>query len=113
MGNTRTSNKDIADRLDTLIDLLTKQAMPANEAAIPVLPVKAEPENNVDVDEAYLQHITAKAQGKADEVGEQYVVYARRNKAKQIKLAYALLSRFDSVSKQPSCIGAIAEITPS
>ncbi len=106
MGASRTSNKDICDKLDTLIGIMTKQAMPA-EVTTPVTEGD-EPESNIAVDEAYLAHMTAKAADHATAKGEEVVLYARKNKQGTTKLAYALRERYDDViSGQPSHIGAV------
>jgi len=107
MGASRTSNKDIADRLDTLIDLMTAQASQAAVAAPAATPTEG---SSIDVDPEYLAHMTAKAADHATAKGEDVVLYARRNKAGTLKLAYALRARFDTVvAKQPSCIGPVEE----
>jgi len=105
MGNARVSNKDIVSKLDTLIDLMTAQAV----AAAPVIaPATTTEGGTIKVDEAYLSHMTAKAADHATAKGEDVVLYGRRNKAGETKLAYALRSRYDDVvAKQPSCLGAV------
>lgn len=112
MGASRTSNKDICDKLDTLIGIMTAQAMPAADPVLPEVttPVTEgdEPESTVKVDEAYLAHMTAKAADHATAKGEEVVLYARKNKQGTTKLAYALRERYDDViSRQPSHIGAV------
>ena len=118
MGASRTSNKDIADRLDTLIGIMTAQAMPVDGATLArtvvpesvVTPVTEgdEPESSIAVDEAYLAHMTAKAADHATAKGEEVVLYARKNKQGTTKLAYALRERYDNVIwRQPSHIGAV------
>lgn len=112
----RTSNKQLADKLDTLIDLMTQQAM----AAVPNIPVLtdevsgAETETtSIKVDAAYQTHQNGKAQSHADTKGVEVVLYARKNKAGETKLAYALRNRYDEVvSKQPSHLGAVASFQP-
>lgn len=109
MGASRTSNKDICDKLNTLIGIMTAQAMPAAETPV-TTPVTEgdEPESTVKVDEAYLAHMTAKAADHATAKGEEVVLYARKNKQGTTKLAYALRERYDAViSGQPSHIGAV------
>ena len=110
MGTARTSNKDIADKLDTLIGILTTQAMESTT------PVQTEPtikDGTVKVDPDYMAHMTAKAADHATNKGEEVVLYARHNKAGETKLAYALRSRYDEVvAKQPSCDGAVGSFQP-
>jgi hypothetical protein len=111
MGASRTSNKDIADRLDTLIDLLTATAIAAPAATTVETP--AITEGDVKVDEAYLAHMNLKAADHATTKGEEVVLYARKNKAGETKLAYALRGRYDEVvKKQPSCIGPVGSFKP-
>jgi hypothetical protein len=109
MGASRTSNKDIADKLDTLIGILTAQA----EQTQPVAASPTTEGGTVQVDEAYLECMTPKAAAHATDKGEETVLYARVNKAGETKLAYALRSRYDAVvAKQPSCKGAVATFQP-
>jgi hypothetical protein len=65
------------------------------------------------VDDAYLAHMTAKAADHATVKDESVVLYARRNKAGETKLAYALAPRFNEVvAKQPSCLGSVGVFHP-
>lgn len=115
MGQARASNKDILDALDTGFDRLIT-ALTAN--AVSAAPAIADegsitPEGTVKIDEAYLEHMTLKAAEHATNKGEETVLYARRNKAGETKLAYALRGRFDDVvDKQASCKGAVATFQP-
>lgn len=107
MGASRVSNKDILDGLesgfDRLITALTANAVPA--AAKPAPTTEG---GDIEVDEAYLSHMTVKAADHATLKGEEVVLYSRKNKAGETKLAYALRSRYDEVvAKQPSCLGAV------
>lgn len=115
MGAVRTTNKDIAEKLDTLIDLMTAQAMQENVA--PAAQPKAEAEavtKDVKLDEAYLEHQKVKAQAHATAKGSEVVLYVRRNKAGENKVAYALRPRYDEqIVKQPSHIGAVASLQPA
>lgn len=115
MGTERTSNKDIASKLDTLIDLMTANAMA--EKAPPVLTDKVSDTtegSEVVIDESYLAHVKPKVQAAANTHNIEYILYARKNKRGENKLAYAQRSRYDDVvSKQPSCLGAIESFLPS
>lgn len=112
----RVSNRAILDAIenqtasmDKLIAVLTATAQQP-VAAAPTTPAKPD---GIDVDEAYLAHQSQKAQAHATAKGEAVVVYGRKNKAGATKIAYALRTRFvEQVSKQPSCLGAIAEFQP-
>jgi hypothetical protein len=96
----------LATSVDTLVGALTSAAMPADEApATPVTKVEADP--------AYVAHMSIKAQEHAVTKGEEVVLYTRKNKAGECKVAYALRSRYDEVvSKQPSCTGPIGSFKP-
>lgn len=109
MGASRTTNKDLAEKLDTLIDVLTAQAMPQ----APVIVADAAPSTDgvevVELDKAYLAHVTAKVTAHQKEKGGEFVLYTRKNKAGEMKLAYAARERYDAqVINQPSHIGAVA-----
>jgi hypothetical protein len=123
MGTQRTSNKDVLDAIqsqtasiDALVTALTAGAL-APAAASPSSTEQDAPvteETTVEVDGAYLSHMTEKAKAHAKDKGETVVLYARRNGRGETKLAYALQERYDSVvSKQPSCLGSQASFTAS
>ncbi len=116
MGSQRTSQKDVLNAIeaqtasiDALVNALTAKeiAAPSNEGDTEgAVSTAAIAETEVPVDAAYLSHMTAKAADHATAKGQTVILYARRNKAGETKLAYALQERYDSVvSKQPSCIG--------
>ena len=116
MGTARASNKDILDALDAgfdrLITALTAGAVASAPVATNVAPT-APAADTIKVDPDYLAHMNLKAAEHATTKGEEVVLYGRRNKAGEQKLAYALRSRFDEVvAKQPSCNGAIASYQP-
>ncbi len=95
----------LADSVDRLIGALTAEALP-DEA-------KPEATTKVEADPAYVAHQSTKAQEHAIAKGEEVVLYTRRNKANEVKVAYALRSRYDEVvSKQPSCLGPIGSFQP-
>jgi hypothetical protein len=119
MGDSRTSNKDILDAvqsqtaaIDKLVNVLTATAVQTQPKAEPV--TTSEPKaTSVDVDAAYMAHMTAKAADHATAKGSDVVLYARRNRAGQVKLAYALKERYDSqIDRQPSCIGPVGSFKP-
>jgi hypothetical protein len=120
MGNQRASIKDVltaieaqGDSIDRLITAITAQSIAAPAAPAAVVPtVEGGETPTVKVDEAYLSHMTAKAASHAATKGEEVVLYSRKNKGGEVKLAYALRSRYDDVvAKQPSCLGAIESFT--
>lgn len=109
----RVSNKAILDSLESGFDRLIN-ALTA-DAITPVAAATATPTETpkVPVDPAYMAHQSLKAQEHATLKGEEVVVYTRRNKAGETKVAYALRSRFDAVvAKQPSCIGPVGSFQP-
>jgi hypothetical protein len=114
MGNARTSNKDVlnavesqTESIDKLIAVLTAQAQPTADV-VGAAETQPTTEGGVNVDPAYMACMTEKAANHATTKGSEVVLYARRNKAGEHKLAYALRERYDDVvSKQPSCIGPV------
>ncbi len=108
----RTSNKQLADKLDTLIDLMIAGAQP-KAATDTIIESPTTEGGKVKVDPDYMAHMTAKAADHATTKGSEVVLYARRNKAGETKLAYALRERYDDVvSGQPSCLGAVGSFKP-
>lgn len=113
MGTQRTSQKDVLEAvqaqtasIDALVAALSRDAIATTETQSPVAVSNDIAETEVSVDAAYLEHMTAKAADHATNKGETVILYARRNKAGETKLAYALQERFDTVvAKQPSCLG--------
>jgi hypothetical protein len=113
MGNQRTSIKDVMGAIETQtasIDALIT-ALTATAVAAPVLTEAVAPSiegGNIEVDASYLAHMQVKAAEHATTKGEDVVLYARKNKSGETKLAYALRSRYDDVvAKQPSCLGPV------
>ena len=119
MGAQRTSQKDVlnaveglAGKIDSLVDVLTTQAQPAAAPATPDRTIAEEP-TSVDVDKAYLAHMNVKAAEHATTKGSEVVLYARKNRAGEIKLAYALRERYDEqIARQPSNLGAVGTFQP-
>jgi len=103
----------VADNLDRLVNAMTAQAITAQpEAAAPEAP--KEEQTTIKADAAYVDLMSAKAQAHADTKAEPVVLYGRRNKGGETKIAYALQTRFDTqVSKQASCLGAIKLFIPA
>jgi hypothetical protein len=125
MGASRTSNKDVLNAIegltstvDQLVNVLTANAMPSAPAepeavVVPTTETPAKPEG-VQVDGAYLSHMQGKAADHATAKGSDVVLYARRNKMGQTKLAYALKERYQTViARQPSTLGALHEYHPA
>jgi hypothetical protein len=107
----RVTTAQLGEKLDTLIDILSQQAVQQAAPAAAVEPAATNP--TVKVDDQYLAHMTAKAADHATAKGESVVLYARRNKRGETKLAYALAPRFDEVvAKQPSCLGSVGSFQP-
>ena len=114
----RMSNEQLGAKLDTLVDLLTAQAIAAPASSTQTLiesPDTTEDGENVtvEVDAAYLARMNEKAADHATAQGAEVVLYARLNKAKETKLAYALRPRYDTqIAKQPSHIGPVGSFQP-
>ena len=107
----RTSNKQILDAILALTDAITSTTIAPVVNATPVAAVETA---DVEVDGAYLEHLQAKAAAHATAKGEDVVLYARRNKAGETKLAYALASRWDDkVKGQPSTLGVVDTYQPA
>lgn len=122
MGTARASNKDILTAIEAMsqgiIDAITSNAVAAPVATPLPLATPAEVAAVIErsppkVDEAYLAHMNLKAAAHATKQGSEVVLYGRRNKAGQDKLAYALRARYDDVvSKQASCLGPVGTYQP-
>lgn len=106
----RVTTAELGDKLDKLIAVLTATAMAA--PAAPVAQPEAET-TELPVDAKYLAHQTEKAANHATAKGCEVVLYARKNKAGETKLAYALRDRYDEViTRQPSHLGAMGSFQP-
>jgi hypothetical protein len=82
--------------------------MPAAQSGDDAEVISTEGIESVKVDDAYLTHQKAKAKAHAESKGENVVLYARKNKLGETKVAYALQERYDTqIAKQPSHLGAI------
>lgn len=123
MGTQRTSNKDIADKLDTLIELMVAQAEREtakqtprtyfDNAPAPALTESVIESPPVVLDEAYLAHMSLKAGEHATAKGSEVVLYARKNRRGENKLAYAMRDRYDeSIVRQPSHLGPVGSFQP-
>lgn len=110
MGAQRTSNKDIADKLDTLIGLMTAQAeaqVATPKVAEPVVEeTKRDVPSTLRVKPEYLARMKVKAQDHATNKGEQVILYGRVNLAGEHKLAYCLASRWATL-RDKGLIGAV------
>lgn len=108
---------ELSTKIDTLADSVSNlvNALTADAMASPIegKSAVAEAITKVEADPAYIAHQSIKAQEHAIAKGEEVVLYTRRNKANEVKVAYALRSRYDEVvSKQPSCLGPIGSFQP-
>lgn len=118
MGTSRTSNKDVMaaiERLTAAITGIVVQQAPAPQASAPTVAVVNGQNNGhkqVKVSEEYLALITAKAQDKANETGDEYVMYARRNLANHTKLAFCKAARFPLL-RDNGMIGRIKTVSPA
>lgn len=114
MGTTRTSNKDIADKLDTLIGLMI--AAQQSETVVKPEPVAtpAQPKvETVKVDKAYLNAMVPKWQTLANKNNVSYVGYAYRKSSGKTGLWGCPVDQFQKVSQRENCLGAVIQIDPS
>lgn len=119
MGTSRTSNKDLADKLDTLISLLTAQAQaqPVIQAAQPATtvaaPTTAKGSQPVKVSKDYLAKMMPRWQKLADKRGETVIGFAYRKANHKVGLWGCSPSEYADVASRESTIGAIAEVHPT
>ena len=115
MGTQRTSNKDIADKLDVLISILTTQAQAATvtpkaepqmqASMVPSAPVTEDLPQFAPKYHAKMRQITADA---VSNDGKARVLYARRNLKGEDKLAYALKQDWiDGTVKDRQALGVV------
>lgn len=113
----KVTTQELADRLDNVASNIDKLVNVLTASAIADVPAQPTAEVNNpapsktvkdEIDPAYLAHMSQKAEAHAKAKGEDVVLYARKNKQGQLKLAYAMAQRFaDQIQRQPSCRGAI------
>lgn len=99
---------NVASNIDKLVNVLTANAVSEPTQPTAEAPVTTPQSKTVEVDPAYLAHMSQKAEAHAKAKGEDVVLYARQNKQGQLKLAYAMAGRYhDQIARQPSCRGAV------
>lgn len=113
MGSQRTSNKDIADKLDTLIGLLTAQAQ--NQTVTPSVTEAPQPKagRKLKISEDYLAKMQPKWQALANKRGSTVVGYAYRKSNGKVGLWGCDISSYADVEQRDSTIGAVMEVHPS
>jgi len=129
MGTQRTSNKDLADKLDTLISILTAQAQ-APAKPVPVetesdsivkagpLPMSQERKpkpapvsvGDASVDAKYMTHMENKVSKLVASDGQERVIYLRRNLHGETKIAYCLKERWNNL-RDNGLIGAVKVVS--
>ena len=106
----RVSNKQVLDAIEAM-----PAAIAAALAGTPAqsAPIKAETteQDAPTVDKAYLSHVSAKLQKRANGDGKDYVLYARKNVAGETKLAYCVADKFAGLTDR-RIIGAVSTISP-
>ncbi len=123
MSNTRTSNKQILEAIERLTGAVEKLVInqtpniptlnPDSEGTgANVQPTNPQRGADIRIDPKYLEHMQHKAQDHATLKKEDVVLYSRRNKTGEIKLAYALASRFPTI-KDRGMIGTLGTFAPS
>lgn len=110
----RVTTQELAEKLDRLTDvigaLVNNVAENQTPAAAPEEPEAETPK--IKVSEAYLQHQTEAAQKYANKRETDYVLYARKNKLGETKLAFATADRYASL-RDSGLIGPVAYISPT
>lgn len=127
MGTQRTTNKDILEALEAqtaaigaLAEAISGNVTPQPFKApaadnVPTLttPVaKGEAAQSLNVNEQYLNRMVEKAQKHSSAKGAGVVLYARRNKSGEVKLAYALMERYAEL-RDNGLIGPIRTFEPA
>lgn len=123
MGTQRTTNKDILEALEAQTAAIGALAEAISGNVTPQ-PFKAEDSQTVptleqgaatqslNVNEQYLNRMVEKAQKHSSAKGAGVVLYARRNKSGEVKLAYALMERYASL-RDNGLIGPIRTFEPA
>ncbi len=119
----RVSNKQILTALTDLpaqIAAALAGAMPAAPAVIPTLdpiddavPTVAVVGEDIKakLDPGYVTHVTATLQKRANETGMDYVLYARKNKRDENKLAYCAADKWAGLTDR-RIIGPVSTVSP-
>ena len=107
MTTERTSNKQILDAILALTEAIT-----ATKVAPVVQKQETPTESTVNVDAAYLNHMTTKVADFAKAKGEDAIIYARKNGRGETKLAYCVASKWTGL-KDRGLIGAVKHISAS
>ncbi len=110
----RVSNKQVLDAIQAMPEAIAaaisgyqvKNVQTADEAATTPTPA-----GTAKVDAAYLGHVTAKLQSRANADGNTYVLYARTNKRDETKLAYCQADKFAGLTDR-RIIGAVQTVSP-
>ena len=105
MGAQRTSNKDIAEKLDTLISILTAQAQ--EQVQTPAVVTGPEPVKAPEP--AYMERMESKVQDAVNKDGQARVIYLRRNLKGETKIAYCLKDRWPTL-RDNGKLGAVKVI---
>lgn len=116
MGTQRISNKDLLDAINSIGPAVAQAIQGTQVAATPAVETTAAPEQDaseggVKVPPAYHKRVLAKVQAKTNTDGEARVLYARRNLAGEVKLAYCLASRWGTL-KDNGLLGAVDHVKP-
>lgn len=116
MGAQRTSNKDIAEKLDTLISILTAQAQAQTPAVVTEPePVKEAPKAQYNGEPVtppppkYMARMESKVQDAVNNDGQARVIYLRKNLNGETKIAYCLKSRWPTL-RDNGLLGAVKVI---
>lgn len=117
----RVSNRAILSALEGLPAAIAAAMAPAQvstpEVSVPTLPVdptlQGETGEKVvtEIDPGYLAHVSGTLQDRANLNKATYMLYARRNKAGETKLAYCAADKWSSLTDR-RIIGAVKTVSP-
>ncbi len=114
-GPKRVSNERILTALEALpAAIAAAMGTTASTQTVASTTEGSEDDNGLDkvqVDAAYLSHVSAKLQDRANGDGNTYVLYARKNKAGETKLAYCLGSAWSGLTDR-RIVGAVKTVSP-
>lgn len=108
----RVSNERILTALEGLPAAIAAAMAPTHVAA-PVESESAAQGETIDapIDPNYLTHVTGKLQERANMNSMTYVLYARKNKAGETKLAYCAADKWSALTDR-RIIGAVSTVSP-
>jgi len=115
-GPKRVSNEQILSALTDLPSAIATaiagtKATEGDGILAPVAVDESTDNSTVNLDKGYLSHMTTKLQGRSNDDGKTYVLYARVNVAGATKLAYCEASKWSTLTDK-RIVGAVKTIAP-